>query len=444
MFNLKQKGSFQLEVINFIPNEVYQNIIDVVKQTLDYQIQTLIKVYENLILLFILIHQNYQYITQITLVLNSLALFVLIHLQYSSSMPLRVFIINIFINACIFIIIVGYLFILQSFTLICLIFSIFLIGHSKFLSCYFLSVGNTNDVIDKKIYSILPYKMVLYFVGVRLRKFYSSNDLNDPNHFYNMISGIQVIYLVCLSIADLVLQYEIKDQRFRIFLFGCQLLLLYYFSVVLSQFVNILRYGPYKRRIKLNCDKLVDLSQNQIEKRYFKFKKMQNLIVLEIQNYKPKEFLKVMPQVIDLIKQNKTLKLFVEENQQMHSSIQTFDNIIVSLLLNKSSLVKLLIKELATYDFNHKYFDISQNVSQFNLIIQQCIENYKIIPNIMSESLLINNQMYYQLPAGHFQQCEQLRQFKIEVMKIIVFDQLIKMQMDFQPQQIYYDLLDIQ
>ncbi|KAL4499651.1 hypothetical protein ABPG72_017191 [Tetrahymena utriculariae] len=285
--------------------------------------------------------------------------------------------------------------------------------------------------------------MVLYLIGIRLRKFYSCNDLNDPNHFYNMISGIQVIYLICLSIADLVFQYQVKDQRFRIFLFACQFLLLYYFLVVLIQFVNILRYGPYKRRIKLNCEKLIDLSQSEIEKKYFRFKKMQNLIVIEIQNYKEKQFLKIMPQVIDLIKQNKTLKLFVEENQQMHSSIQTFDNIIVSLLLNESSLVKLLIKEIAICDFNHKYFDISQNFSQFNLIIQQCIENYKIIPNVMSESLMINNQIYYQLPVGHFQQCNNLRLFKIEVMKILVFDQFIKLQMDFQPKQIYYDLLEI-
>ncbi|KAL4476202.1 hypothetical protein ABPG74_009935 [Tetrahymena malaccensis] len=441
---MSQKGSFQLEVINFLPNQVYQNLIDVIKQKLDYQIQTILKVYENLVLNHILIHQDYQYITQITLVLNSLTLFILIHLSYSSSMPLRVFIVNIFINACIFNIIVGYLFILQSFTLICFIISIFLVGHSKFLSCYFLSVGNLNDVIDKKIYTILPYKMVLYLVGIRLRKFYSSNDLNDPNHFYNMISGIQVVYLIILSISDLVFQQQIKDQRFRIFLFGYQFSLLYYFLVVLIQFVNILRYGPYKRRIKLNCEKLIELNESEIEKKYFRFKKLQNLIVIEIQNYKQKQFLKIIPQVIDLINQNKTLKLFVEENQQMHSSIQTFDNIIVSLLLNEPSLVKLLIKELALCDFNHKYFDISQNVSQFNLIIQQCIENYKIIPNVMSESLLINNQMYYQLPAGHYQQCDKLRSFKIEVMKILVFDQLIKMEMDFQPQQIYYDLLDIQ
>ncbi|KAL4476203.1 hypothetical protein ABPG74_009936 [Tetrahymena malaccensis] len=266
------------------------------------------------------------------------------------------------------------------------------------LGDHILKLGYENDSLNMQGF-FKQFALYLQLLGFQVshnkhfQVVYSQDILANELYYQKCLESISIVQIILLFIFAIVLnqQYHIMKSQFTA-LFVC---LLFHIFNCLKFLYRYTRYGPTNRVIHINGDQVRNLSQEEIDKQYFRFKSEQQFIFVDISNFNKNMLSQLIIQLLNsnrffLITQKFDLQLDQFSRILFHHDKQSFD-------LNMNSIWVAEAALQAIDQFKDKFQSIYINCSFEieSLIENYIINNFQIIPIHLEQYLVVNPQMVY-------------------------------------------------
>ncbi|KAL4499650.1 hypothetical protein ABPG72_017190 [Tetrahymena utriculariae] len=309
----------------------------------------------------------------------------------------------------------------------------FIGNYSQWFQIHILKLGYKNDSLDLQGF-FKQFALYLQLLGFQvshnkhLQAVITQQNFTNELYYQKCIESISIVQIILLYIFAIVInqQHHIMKSLFQA-LFLC--LILHIFDC-LRFLYRYIRYGPHNRVIRINGQQIRNLSQEEIDNQYLRFKSEQQFIFVDISNF-DKNMLSQL--IIQLLNSNKffliTQKFDFQLNQfsriLFHQDKQSFD-------LNMNSIWVAEAALQALDRFQEKFQSIHINcTNEIQILIENyIIQNFQIIPILKVQ---FQNQRFQKI----------ILEIKNEIMKFIIYQKHLKQYLVINPQMVYYDLYDM-
>ncbi|KAL4461961.1 hypothetical protein ABPG74_000806 [Tetrahymena malaccensis] len=296
--------------------------------------------------------------------------------------------------------------------------------------------GYENDVINfNYINASVIVFIFLSYSGINFGYLHKpiDNIIGSQQEYCNFNSGLQGIILLIMIVFDLIFSNISENQLVRSILISYLMIFSHSYYLILKNIYNFFLHGPFQRKIYLDCQQIKNLSENQIYQQYFRFRPQQQQITALVKNIDLKSFRTICNILLREKDRKITFQIDAENFQQRYSytiSSMIYQNII-QIFLGEQSIASIIIEEIIKnqyYKFCFQicfFYDITPKKQQ--ILLNQLIQNYQIIPNII---------------ISHNQNMQELYLIKSPVYQILAFNKVIQQEMTFFKEQIIFDLYD--
>ncbi|KAL4476201.1 hypothetical protein ABPG74_009934 [Tetrahymena malaccensis] len=290
-----------------------------------------------------------------------------------------------------------------------------------------LKFGYKHDRLDSRLVQLVQTGLIVHNFGFYSEFKVGSKDEKEQQALdqTNILCGIQVFQLCIFILFDNLVNERVENDIFRTILHIYLILIIFYLAKVFSWFINYIYYGPFRRGIQIDCFDIIDMSLKQIERTYFRFNSLQVNATIYIKNFLPQQFERLFSY---LLKQDINLNIFLEGNLKLNYFLtKKIEGVIKLRLMNNEFTIQVVNQIIQNKHYKFMY-SLQVNSHNQDIILQNFVKNYQIIPNILLKESQLNNSILF---------------IATEVVKIVLYNKMIKEEMTFDPRQIYYDLFDI-
>ncbi|KAL4499652.1 hypothetical protein ABPG72_017192 [Tetrahymena utriculariae] len=258
-----------------------------------------------------------------------------------------------------------------------------------------LKFGYKHDRLDSRLVQLVQTGLIVHNFGFYSEFKTGSKDEKEQQSLdqTNILCGMQVFQLCIFILFDNLVNERVENDIFRTILHIYLILIIYYLA-------------------------------KQIERNYFRFNSLQVSATIYIKNFIPQQFERLFNY---LLKQDINLNIFLEGNLKLNYFLtKKIEGVVKLRLMNNEFTIQVVNQIIQNKHYKFMY-SLQVNSHNQDIILQNFVKNYQIIPNILLKESQLNNSILF---------------IVTEVVKIVLYNKLIKEEMSFDPRQIYYDLFD--